>query len=170
MIIKSRFFETLIFFIIGLTLIIFSPNFFLLIEPDSQSYIDNSAFRKSFFPMIIDMMEKSDLEIQFHEAVASTLRAMAGGTEHEVVFVGDNTFIGNDKVRLPKINDIQSDSSRLRGEADKIALWIKYHNPELDKDHAPRGSLQKEIYESAEYAIKSEVPNSDELFTDVTIN
>ena len=56
-------------------------------------------------------MEKSDLEIQFHEAVASTLRAMAGGTEHEVVFVGDNTFIGNDKVRLPKINDIQSDSS-----------------------------------------------------------
>ena len=57
-------------------------------------------------------MEKSDLEIQFHEAVASTLRAMAGGTEHEVVFVGDNTFIGNDKVRLPKINDIKSDSSR----------------------------------------------------------
>ena len=97
-------------------------------------------------------MEKSDLEIQFHEAVASTLRAMAGGTEHEVVFVGDNTFIGNDKVRLPKINDIKSDSSRLRGEADKIALWIKYHNPELDKKHAPKGSLQKEIYESAEYA------------------
>ena len=57
MIIKSRFFETLIFFIIGLTLIIFSPNFFLLIEPDSQSYIDNSAFRKSFFPMIIDIFE-----------------------------------------------------------------------------------------------------------------
>ena len=51
-------------------------------------------------------MEKSDLEIQFHEAVASTLRAMAGGTEHEVVFVGDTTFIGNDKIRLPKINDI----------------------------------------------------------------
>jgi len=97
-------------------------------------------------------VEKSDLEIQFHEAVASTLRAMAGGTEHEVVFVGDNTFIGNDKVRLPKINDIKSDSSRLRGEADKIALWIKYHNPELDKKHAPKGSLQKEIYESAEYA------------------
>ena len=72
-------------------------------------------------------MEKTDLEVQFHEAVASTLRAMAGGTEHEVVFVGENTFIGNDKVRLPKINDIKSDSSRLRGEADKIALWIKYH-------------------------------------------
>ena len=97
-------------------------------------------------------MEKSDAEIQFLEAIASTLRAMAGGTEHEVVFVGDNTFIGNDKIRLPKINDIKSDSSRLRGEADKIALWIKYHNSELDKDHAPRGSLQKEIYESAEYA------------------
>ena len=97
-------------------------------------------------------MPEKDVEAQFQEAVASTLRAMAGGTEHDVVFVGDNTFLHHDKVRLPKLNDITSDSSRLRGEADKIALWIKYHNPNLDKEFAPKGSLQKEIYDSAEYA------------------
>ena len=97
-------------------------------------------------------MNKTDDEVKFLEAVSSTLRSIAGGTEHEVLFVGDNTFIGNDKIRLPKLNDIKSDSSRLRGEADKIALWIKHHNPMLDKDHAPKGSLQKEIYDSAEYA------------------
>ena len=97
-------------------------------------------------------MPEKDVEAQFQEAVASTLRAMAGGTEHDVVFVGDNTFLHHDKVRLPKLNDITNDSPRLRGEADKIALWIKYHNPNLDKEFAPKGSLQKEIYDSAEYA------------------
>ena len=97
-------------------------------------------------------MPEKDVEAQFQEAVASTLRAMAGGTEHDVVFVGDNTFLHHDKVRLPKLNDITNASPRLRGEADKIALWIKYHNPNLDKEFAPKGSLQKEIYDSAEYA------------------
>ena len=97
-------------------------------------------------------MPEKDVEALFQEAVASTLRAMAGGTEHDVVFVGDNTFLHQDKVRLPKLNDITNDSPRLRGEADKIALWIKYHNPNLDKEFAPKGSLQKEIYDSAEYA------------------
>ena len=51
-------------------------------------------------------MPEKDVEAQFQEAVASTLRAMAGGTEHDVVFVGDNTFLHHDKVRLPKLNDI----------------------------------------------------------------
>ena len=97
-------------------------------------------------------MNKNDDEVKFLEAVSSTLRSIAGGTEHEVLFVGDNTFIGNEQIRLPKLNDIKSDSSRLRGEADKIALWIKHHKTILDKDHAPKGSLQKEIYDSAEYA------------------
>ena len=97
-------------------------------------------------------MPEKEVEAQFQEAVASTLRAMAGGTEHDVVFVGDNTFLTNNKIRLPKLNDIKSDTQRLRGEADKIALWIKYHNPNLDLEYAPKGSLKKEIYDTAEYA------------------
>ena len=88
-------------------------------------------------------MPEKDVEVQFQEAVASTLRAMAGGTEHDVVFVGDNTFLHHDKVRLPKLNDITNDSPRLRGEADKIALWIKYHNPNLDKEFAPKVHFKK---------------------------
>jgi len=97
-------------------------------------------------------VEGKEDEIQFLESIASTLRAIAGGTEHEVVFIGDKPHIGNDKVRLPKLNDIKTDGSRLRGEADKIALWIKHHNPKLDQACAPKGALQKEIYDSAEYA------------------
>ena len=38
-------------------------------------------------------MPEKDVEAQFQEAVASTLRAMAGGTEHDVVFVGDLSLI-----------------------------------------------------------------------------
>ncbi len=97
-------------------------------------------------------MGGKDDEVQLLESIASTLRAIAGGTEHEVVFIGDNPHIGIDKVRLPKLNDIKTDGSRLRGEADKIALWIKHHNPKLDQACAPKGALQKEIYDSAEYA------------------
>ena len=51
------------------------------------------------------------------------------------------------------MNDIKSDTQRLRGEADKIALWIKYPIQILDKEYMPsKGSLQKEIYNTAEYA------------------
>ena len=64
-------------------------------------------------------------EETFLEAVASTLRAMAGGKDHEVVFLGENSKLNLDKIKLPKINDLKSDRSRLRGEADKIALWLR---------------------------------------------
>ena len=83
------------------------------------------------------------LKLNFKK-LASTLRAVAGGTEHDVVFVGDNTFLQYDKVRLPKLNDITNDSPRLR-EADKIALWIKYHNPNLDKEFAPQFHFKRNI-------------------------
>ena len=74
-------------------------------------------------------------EETFLEAVASTLRAMAGGKDHEVIFIGDNSNLSFDKIKLPKINDIKTDSSRLRGEADKIALWLRYHNEKLDQNN-----------------------------------
>ena len=45
-------------------------------------------------------MPEKEVEAQFQEAVASTLRAMAGGTEHDIVFVGDNTFLNNDKINV----------------------------------------------------------------------
>ena len=51
-------------------------------------------------------MKKKGDEVQFLESIASTLRAIAGGTEHEVVFIGDTPHIGSDKVRLPKMNDV----------------------------------------------------------------
>ena len=65
-------------------------------------------------------MPKKDVEAQFQEAVASTLRAMAGGTEHDVVFVGDNTFLHHDKIRLPKLNDIDFEYTNVYG--DEIAF------------------------------------------------
>ena len=45
-------------------------------------------------------MPEKEVEAQFQEAVASTLRAIAGGTDHDIVFVGDNTFLNYDKIRL----------------------------------------------------------------------
>ena len=57
-------------------------------------------------------MGKKDDEAQFLESIASTLRAIAGGTEHEVEFIGDTPQIASDKVRLPKLNDVKTDGSR----------------------------------------------------------
>ena len=97
-------------------------------------------------------MPNEDKEATFQEAIASTLRAIAGGTEHDVVFIGEHAQLGHEKIKLPKMNSLSTDASRLRGEADKIALWLKYHDPKLDLKNTPNGSLQKEIYKAAEYA------------------
>ena len=91
-------------------------------------------------------------ENSFLDATAATFRSMAGGTEHEVSFLGEKSHISFDKIRLPKIKNFSSDYSWLRGESDKIALWMRYHNPKIAKNFSSSSSIAQEIYNSAEYA------------------
>ena len=97
-------------------------------------------------------MSKEFDENSFLEATAATFRSMAGGTEHEVTFMGEKSQVSIEKVRLPKIKNLSSDYLWLRGESDKIALWVKYHDPKITKTEITKSVIAKEIYNSAEYA------------------
>ena len=97
-------------------------------------------------------MSKEFDENSFLEATAATFRSMAGGTEHEVSFLGEKSQVSLEKVRLPKIKNLSSDYLWLRGESDKIALWVKHHNPKISKTVSSKSVVAQEIYNSAEYA------------------
>ena len=46
-------------------------------------------------------MSENPLDDAFLKANAAALRALAGGTEHHVRYVGQDSHVGGDEVRLP---------------------------------------------------------------------
>ena len=93
---------------------------------------------------------------QFQMATASTLKAISGETsnEREVKFSGTTSLLSSKEIRLPQIiKDLDQETlSTIRGESDKIALKIKYHDPLLHSKIAPSSDLSSQIFQIAEDA------------------
>ena len=91
---------------------------------------------------------------QFQVATASTLKAISGDleSEREIKFSGNSGFLSSKEIRLPQIlKDLNNEQlSKLRGEADKIALKIKYHDPILHNKLIPNSDLSSKIFQLAE--------------------
>ena len=91
---------------------------------------------------------------QFQVATASTLKAISGDleSEREIKFSGNSGFLTPKEIRLPQIlKDLNNEQlSKLRGEADKIALKIKYHDPILHNKLIPNSDLSSKIFQLAE--------------------
>ncbi|MDC0226868.1 cobaltochelatase subunit CobT [Alphaproteobacteria bacterium] len=91
---------------------------------------------------------------QFQVATASTLKAISGDLENEreIKFSGSSGFLSTKEIRLPQIlKDLNNEQlSNLRGEADKIALKIKYHDPILHNKLIPNSDLSSKIFQLAE--------------------
>ena len=85
-------------------------------------------------------MNKPTDEI-FLKANAASLRALAGGTQHEVRYVGQDSLISNDAVRLPAPPSEHSTNSenQLRGASVQLVygLHITIRKPikELVQNH-----------------------------------
>ena len=99
-------------------------------------------------------MSKNSENTQFQNATASTLKAISGNMieEREIKFSGSTSYLSSKEVRLPIISkelDI-SELYKLRGEADKIALKIKYHDPVLHSKYIPSSDLSSQIFQLAE--------------------
>ncbi len=99
-------------------------------------------------------MSKNSENTQFQNATASTLKAISGNMieEREIKFSGSASYLSSKEVRLPIISK-ELDSSelyKLRGEADKIALKIKYHDPVLHSKYIPSSDLSSQIFQLAE--------------------
>ena len=99
-------------------------------------------------------MSKNSEDTQFQNATASTLKAISGNMieEREIKFSGSTGYLSSKEVRLPIISKELDDTElfKLRGEADKIALKIKYHDPVLHNKHIPSSDLSSQIFQLAE--------------------
>ena len=99
-------------------------------------------------------MSKNSENTQFQNATASTLKAISGNTieEREIKFSGSSSYLSSKEVRLPVISKELDNSElcKVRGEADKIALKIKYHDPVLHSKYVPSSDLSSQIFQLAE--------------------
>jgi len=96
----------------------------------------------------------------FLRSTAACLRAMAGGSQHDVRYTGAATVITPTEVRLPtpvRNNNFSGASqeggeTRIRGAADSAAVWIAHHNDKIHNKMAPQASLARSIFDSVERA------------------
>ncbi len=90
----------------------------------------------------------------FLKANAASLRALAGGTQHEVKYVGQDSIITNDGVRLPAPPRESSTNTenQLRGASDAAGLWLAHHDKKTHQRASPKSSASKMVFEAAEKA------------------
>ena len=90
----------------------------------------------------------------FLKSNAASMRALAGGTRHQVRYVGQDSHVGQEEVRLPappRERDPRL-QGKLRGEADAAALWLAHHNAKTHQKLAPQSTSARLIFEAAERA------------------
>ena len=96
----------------------------------------------------------------FLRSTAACLRAMAGGSQHDVRYTGTGTVITPTEVRLPTPtrNNTFSGASqeggeaKIRGAADSAAVWIAHHSDKIHNKMAPQASLARTIFDAVERA------------------
>ena len=79
-------------------------------------------------------MATDDLKISFL-TTAATMRALAGGCQHQVTYAGTDTHIGESEVRLPAFSPTATRSQRasMRGAADGAAFGCPPQSPDYRK-------------------------------------
>ncbi len=100
----------------------------------------------------------------FLKATAATLRALAGGTQHEVRYIGNDSQITNEGVRLPAPPTERSANAenQMRGASDAAGLWLAHHNKITHQKVRPKSSAANMIFEAAEKA-RVEAIGSNEM-------
>jgi len=99
-------------------------------------------------------MSNGDPNNQFLKSTAATMRALAGGVDHQVSYAGTDTHVGKTDVRLPALPPRATAQQRasLRGAADGAALWLAHHDPATHRKLCPSLDGARAIFESAERA------------------
>jgi cobaltochelatase CobT len=90
----------------------------------------------------------------FKRVTAATMRAVANKPELSVDFTPDPARIRGMRARLqPPSRDLPSDEvARIRGEADAMALKLRYHDETLHNKHQPSGESARKIFAEVEQA------------------
>ena len=99
-------------------------------------------------------MSQKPLDEEFLKANAAAMRALAGGSEHHVRYVGQDSHIGADEVRLPAPprDNNPGAQTQLRGAGDAAGLWLAHHNKKTHARTAPKSPAARSIFDAAEQA------------------
>jgi len=90
----------------------------------------------------------------FKRVTAATMRAVSNKPELSVDFTPDPARVRGMRARLqPPSRDLPSDEvARIRGEADAMALKLRYHDEALHNKHQPSGESARKIFAEVEQA------------------
>ena len=88
------------------------------------------------------------------KALSETTRAISRAPEIKIQFESDSSKIVETQVQLPRIsNKISQDEMALaRGEADSIAMHLRYHDNTISKKYSPSGSIALSLFNEMERA------------------
>ena len=90
----------------------------------------------------------------FKRVTAATMRAVSNKPELSVDFTPDPARVRGMRARLqPPSRDLPPDEvARIRGEADAMALKLRYHDEALHNKHQPSGDSARKIFAEVEQA------------------
>jgi cobaltochelatase CobT len=88
----------------------------------------------------------------FKRATANTLRAMAGVADTQVTFQPGQAALAGKRIRLPSPSRAlpASETAKLRGAADAMALRLRYHDDALHNARQPGSREARDAYDALE--------------------
>ena len=98
------------------------------------------------------MADTEDRVEKFRRNTAATMRAISRHEELNVDFTADESgLMGNEaRVTMPSRDLTREEVANARGEADAMALKLRYHNEALHAKRRPGGPIARAIFEALE--------------------
>jgi cobaltochelatase CobT len=88
---------------------------------------------------------------QFRQVTAATMRAIAECDEIQLTFGSEARMVGtNARLPTPPRDMKESDIAHLRGEADALALRMKFHDDAIHKKWAPAAPEARAVFDALE--------------------
>jgi len=98
------------------------------------------------------MSERNNPVDAFKQNTAACIRAVARRDNIDVSFAPSGQgLVGNEaRLSMPGRDLPLADATKVRGEADAVALRLRHHNPKVHGRHMPRNPMAREVYEAVE--------------------
>jgi cobaltochelatase CobT len=90
----------------------------------------------------------------FRQVTAAAMRALAHEPELQLTFAPEPATLRGNEARLPMPSRevAKEEAAIIRGEADAIALKLRFHDEVLHRKRAPQGTMARQVYNAVEQA------------------
>ena len=100
------------------------------------------------------MIRKKSVTSPIKKALSEATRAISGANDLKIKFESESASIGESQVQLSRISSkiSQNEMALARGEADSVAMHLRYHNKEIAKKYSPVGDVALSLFNEMEKA------------------